>query len=106
MTGYLLLLVIRTLCGNYMAIPAILTSLVSYISFTAPREEVQAAVARYIAATILGGFLGRFLSGLFMTCSAGEFFFLLGMLLIWGFFLLRVSSATPTSPTANRGPRR
>ncbi|MBV5316404.1 MAG: MFS transporter [Desulfobulbaceae bacterium] len=86
--NYLLLLIIRGFQG--MAIPAILTSLVSYISFTAPREDVQAAIARYIAATILGGFLGRFLSGLFTDLFGWRFFFfVLGMLLIWGFFLLR-----------------
>jgi YNFM family putative membrane transporter len=86
--NYFLLLVIRGLQG--MAIPAILTSLVSYISFTAPREDVQSAVARYIAATILGGFLGRFLSGLFTDLFGWRFFFfLLGILLLWGFFLLR-----------------
>jgi MFS transporter, YNFM family, putative membrane transport protein len=87
-SSYLLLLVIRGLQG--MVIPAILTSLVSYISFTAPREDVQAAVARYIAATIVGGFLGRFLSGLFTDLFGWRFFFfLLGVLLLWGFFLLR-----------------
>jgi len=86
--NYLLLLIIRGFQG--MAIPAILTSLVSYISFTAPREDIQAAIARYIAATILGGFLGRFLSGLFTDLFGWRFFFfVLGMLLIWGFFLLR-----------------
>jgi MFS transporter, YNFM family, putative membrane transport protein len=86
--NYLLLLTIRGLQG--MAIPAILTSLVSYISFTAPREDVQSAIARYIAATILGGFLGRFLSGLFTDLFGWRFFFfVLGLLLIWGFFLLR-----------------
>jgi MFS transporter, YNFM family, putative membrane transport protein len=87
-SSYMLLLVIRGLQG--MVIPAILTSLVSYISFTAPREDVQAAVARYIAATIVGGFLGRFLSGLFTDLFGWRFFFfLLGVLLLWGFFLLR-----------------
>ncbi|WP_448872512.1 MFS transporter [Desulfobulbus propionicus] len=86
--NYLLLLIIRGLQG--MAIPAILTSLVSYISFTAPREDIQAAVARYIAATILGGFLGRFLSGLFTDLFGWRFFFfLLGVLLLWGCYLLR-----------------
>jgi len=86
--NYLLLLIIRGFQG--MAIPAILTSLVSYISFTAPREDIQGAIARYIAATILGGFLGRFLSGLFTDLFGWRFFFfLLGLLLIWGFFLLR-----------------
>lgn len=86
--NYLLLLILRGLQG--LAIPAILTSLVSYISFTARREDVAAAVARYIAATILGGFLGRFLSGLFTDLFGWRFFFfLLGLLLLWGFFLLR-----------------
>jgi YNFM family putative membrane transporter len=87
-SNYLLLLVLRGLQG--MVIPAILTSLVSYISFTAPREEVQAAVARYIAATIFGGFAGRFFSGLFTDLFNWRFFFfLLGALLVWSFFLLR-----------------
>ncbi len=86
--NYVLLLVLRGLQG--LVIPAILTSLVSYISFTAPREDVQSAVARYIAATILGGFLGRFLSGLFTDLFGWRFFFFfLGLLLLWGFFLLR-----------------
>ena len=86
-SNYLLLLIIRGLQG--MVIPAIFTSLISYISFTAKRSEVQSAVARYIAATILGGFLGRFLSGLFTELVGWRFFFfLLGVLLILGFFLL------------------
>jgi MFS transporter, YNFM family, putative membrane transport protein len=86
--NYVLLLILRGLQG--LVIPAILTSLVSYISFTAPREDVQSAVARYIAATILGGFLGRFLSGLFTDLFGWRFFFFfLGLLLLWGFFLLR-----------------
>jgi MFS transporter, YNFM family, putative membrane transport protein len=86
--NYLLLLLLRGLQG--LAIPAILTSMVSYISFTAPRKDVQAAIARYIAATILGGFLGRFLSGLFTDLFGWRvFFFVLGLLLIWGYFLLR-----------------
>ncbi len=85
---YALLLSLRGLQG--MAIPAILTSLVSYISFTAPKEEIQAAIARYIAATIVGGFLGRFLSGLFTDLFGWRFFFfLLGVLLLWGAHLLR-----------------
>jgi YNFM family putative membrane transporter len=86
--NYVLLLILRGLQG--LVIPAILTSLVSYISFTALREDVQAAVARYIAATILGGFLGRFLSGLFTDLFGWRFFFFfLGLMLVWGFFLLR-----------------
>lgn len=87
-SNYVLLLVLRGLQG--LVLPAILTSLVSYISLTAPRKDVQTAVAQYIAATILGGFLGRFLSGLCTDLFGWRcFFFLLGLLLLWGFFLLR-----------------
>lgn len=87
-SNYVLLLIIRGMQG--MVIPAVFTSLISYISFTAKRSEVQAAVARYIAATIMGGFLGRFLSGLFTELVGWRFFFfLLGVLLILGFFQLR-----------------
>ncbi|NLZ16599.1 MAG: MFS transporter [Desulfobulbaceae bacterium] len=86
--NYLLLLIIRGLQG--MVIPAIFTSLISYISFTTRQDEVQAAVARYIAATILGGFLGRFLSGLFTELVGWRFFFfLLGILLVFGYYQLR-----------------
>lgn len=85
--SYLLLLTIRGLQG--MVIPAILTSLMSYISFTSKPDEVQASIARYIAATIIGGFLGRFLSGLFTDLFGWRFFFfVLGVLLIWGYYLL------------------
>lgn len=85
---YLSLLIIRGLQG--MVIPAIVTALISYISYTATRGEMQAAVARYIAATILGGFLGRFLSGLFTeTFGWRFFFFLLAILLIVGCAQLR-----------------
>lgn len=85
---YLPLLILRGLQG--LVIPAIFTALISYISYTATRSEMQAAVARYIAATILGGFLGRFLSGLFTEAFGWRFFFfLLGILLIVGCFQLR-----------------
>lgn len=86
-SNYLILLVLRGLQG--VVIPAILTSLISYISFTAPREDIQGAIARYIAATIVGGFLGRFLSALSTDLFGWRFFFfLLGIALLCGFFLL------------------
>lgn len=86
--SYLLLLTIRGMQG--LVIPAILTSLMSYISFTSTAEEVQSAIARYIAATIIGGFLGRFLSGMFTELFGWRFFFfVLGVLLLWGYYLLR-----------------
>jgi len=87
--SYLMLLVIRGLQG--IIIPAILTSLMSYISFTSARENVQHSIAVYIAATIVGGFVGRFLSGLTTQIFGWRYFFiLLGVLLIFSFYLLRV----------------
>lgn len=86
--NYLLLLAIRAVQG--LMIPAILTSLMSYISYTSSREKVQHAIASYIAATIVGGFLGRFLSAFFTDLFGWRFFFiLLGFLLLLTSYLLR-----------------
>ncbi|MEE4241159.1 MAG: MFS transporter [Desulfopila sp.] len=86
-TDYITLLSIRAVQG--LMIPAILTSLMSYISFTSDRENVQHSIAFYIAATIVGGFLGRFLSGLSTELFGWRVFFVfLGVLLIVAFFLL------------------
>lgn len=85
--NYLTLLLIRGVQG--VLIPAILTSLMSYISFTSERESVQHSIAVYIAATIVGGFLGRFLSGLTTDLFGWRYFFVfLGVMLILAFFLL------------------
>ncbi len=85
--SYVSLLSIRAAQG--LMIPAILTSLMSYISFTSDRKNVQHSIAVYIAATIIGGFLGRFLSGLCTDLFGWRFFFfLLGILLLLAFFLL------------------
>ena len=85
--SYLSLLLIRAIQG--LMIPAILTSLMSYISYSSSRENVQHSIALYIAATIMGGFLGRFLSGLFTDIFGWRFFFfVLGVLLLLAFFLL------------------
>ncbi len=85
--SYLSLLIIRCLQG--LLIPAILTSLMSYVSLTSEPHEVQQSIGVYIASTIIGGFLGRFLSGLFTDLFGWRFFFLvLGTLLFLAFFLL------------------
>lgn len=86
--NYLTLLLIRATQG--FMIPAILTSIMSYISYSSPKDKVQHAIAAYIAATILGGFLGRFLSGLCTDLFGWRFFFfLLGLLLLLNCLLLR-----------------
>lgn len=85
---YFTLLAIRAVQG--FMIPAILTSLMSYISYSSPKEKVQHAIAAYIAATILGGFLGRFLSGVCTDLFGWRFFFfILGLLLLFNCYLLK-----------------
>ncbi len=86
--NYFVLLSIRAIQG--LIIPAILTGLMSYISLTSKHEDIQHNVALYIGATITGGFLGRFLSGLFTELFGWRFFFIvLGLLLLLGYSLLR-----------------
>lgn len=70
---YPLLLAIRGLQG--LLIPAVLTSLMSYISFITPKDKVQQAIGYYIGATILGGFLGRLLSGILSDLFGWRVFF-------------------------------
>ncbi len=85
---YPTLLLLRAIQG--LIIPAILTSLMSYISFTSAREDVQHSIALYIGATIMGGFLGRFLSGLSTEFFGWRvFFFVLGLLLLVASLLLK-----------------
>lgn len=57
-----LLIAVRLFQG--LLLPAIFTSLMTYLSTTTPVEQVRGVMATYIAATILGGFFGRALSGL------------------------------------------
>lgn len=78
---YPVLLAIRALQG--LLIPAVLTSLMSYISFITPKDRVQQAIGYYIGATILGGFVGRLFSGLLSDFFGWRLFFvLLGIALI------------------------
>ena len=86
--SYITLLTIRAVQG--CLIPAILTSIMSYISYSSKDDRVQHAIAAYIGATIAGGFLGRFLSGLLTDLYGWRlFFFLLGVLLIVSSLLLK-----------------
>ena len=86
-SSYGVLLAIRALQG--LLIPAVLTSLMSYISFITPKERVQQAIGYYIGATILGGFLGRLFSGLLSDFFGWRpFFIFLGIALIAMFGLL------------------
>jgi len=44
-------------------LPAIFTSIMTYISIVSDKGLIQKVMSVYIASTILGGFLGRFISG-------------------------------------------
>lgn len=69
-----------------LLLPAIFTSLMTYLSTTATPEQVRKAISAYIAATILGGFSGRALAGLVADLAHWRLTFLLlllGLLLAW-----------------------
>jgi len=94
-TSFPLLLGIRLLQG--LLIPALLTSLMTYVASVAPPAAVARAMAVYIAATILGGFLGRACSGLFASWFGWRVSFLvLAASLAVCFLLLgRLAEAAP-----------
>lgn len=102
-SDYIILLLLRALQG--FVIPAALTSLISYISVKSTTDKVQQAVGNYIAITIVGGFLARFLSGLSSQYFGWQpFFFFVGvMLIVFSLFLSRTSKETKINyikPTA------
>jgi YNFM family putative membrane transporter len=69
-----------------LLIPAILTSLMTYTSQVTVKSDMARAMAWYIAATILGGFAGRALSGLIASLLHWRFSFLLlgfGLFAAW-----------------------
>lgn len=87
------LLVLRLIQG--LLLPAILTSLMTYVSQVTEKADMARAMAWYIAATILGGFAGRAFSGLIASLMHWRFSFLflgLGLLVAW-FWLGRIADA-------------
>lgn len=60
-----LLLALRLAQG--LIIPAMLTSLMTYIGSSAAPDRIAGVLSLYIAASVLGGFLGRLVSGLIST---------------------------------------
>lgn len=87
-SNYLILVSLRGIQG--FLIPAILTALMSYIAHVAPQERVQQAISTYIGVTIVGGFAGRFFSGMLSSLYGWRLFFMLiGILLVVEFFFLK-----------------
>ncbi len=83
-----LLVSVRFLQG--LLLPAALTSIMTYIAITTPPAKLQRVMSLYITATIIGGFLGRLLAGLFATYFHWRLFFaLLAATLFLCFFLLK-----------------
>lgn len=86
-TSFPLLMLIRLAQG--LLIPAILTSLMTYLSGRANAETIQRAMAVYIAATIFGGFAGRATSGFIASWLGWRYsFFGLAVSLLLGTLLL------------------
>lgn len=73
------LIILRIVEG--LAIPAILTGIMTYISVMTTKSNVQRIMAIYISSTIIGGFSGRFFSGLISHYTSWRmmFFLILGI---------------------------
>jgi MFS transporter, YNFM family, putative membrane transport protein len=89
-----LLMLLRLLQG--LLIPAMLTALMTYVSQISTGASVQRAMGIYVAATILGGFLGRTLAGGIATLLGWRFSFVILALSMLGcyFLLARLRQAT------------
>lgn len=86
-SSFSLLITIRLIQG--LLVPAILTSLMTYLSGRSSADTVQRVMAIYIAATIAGGFIGRATSGLIANLFGWRFSFLaLAITLCIGFWTL------------------
>ncbi|PMP72858.1 MAG: MFS transporter [Calditerrivibrio nitroreducens] len=84
---FYLLIFVRLLQG--FSIPGVLTSLMTFVSMASEKSLIQRVMSYYIAATILGGFLGRFISGLISKLFGWRYgFLILGFSLAISFILL------------------
>lgn len=86
---------IRLLQG--IAVAAILTALMTHIATFARSGTMPRIMAWYVAATILGGFLGRVLAGLAAAYASWSFFSLAlsGCIALGGLALLRLQQEPP-----------
>ena len=85
--NYFWMLNIRGFQG--LLLPVVLTGIMSYISQTSSKEMVASAIGKYIGITIIGGFVGRLLSGFFSDYFGWNFFIILiGILMFAVSFLI------------------
>ncbi len=96
------LFAVRLLQG--LMIPAILTAMMTYVSTESATGEVRRTMGIYIASTIIGGLLGRTMSGSIATLFGWHYsFYLLGGSLLIGFLLLNFLA--PGKPPEGDRPR-
>jgi YNFM family putative membrane transporter len=73
--SFTLLVILRGVQG--LVIPAILTGIMTYISTVTDKSNIQKVMSVYISATIMGGFAGRFFSGLISHYGGWRMMFLI-----------------------------
>lgn len=97
-----MLLLLRLVQG--LLIPALLTAAMTYLSRTSMAARVSRVMAAYIAATIVGGLLGRVCSGLFASLWGWRSSFLiLAVSLIFAYlWLLTVKPLPPAAGGARQ----
>jgi YNFM family putative membrane transporter len=83
--SYGLLIVNRLLQGA--CVPAILAAMTSYLAYTVDREHIQRAMTWFVAANIMGGLVGRVLSGWVATNAGWRYTFFLIALALAGCFI-------------------
>jgi len=89
------LIVLRSIQG--LLLPAIFTALMTYCASTAQKGHIRKTMGWYIAATILGGFAGRIISGYFASSFEWQtVFVVLGFMLTIPIVMLRYASADAT----------
>lgn len=83
-SDFRLLATARLLQG--LALPALFTSAMTYCAVAAPQQKVRKVIGIYVAGTILGGFLGRAITGLLADYLPWRLPFLLwtgALALVW-----------------------
>ncbi len=83
--SYGLLIANRLLQGA--CVPAILAALTSYLAYTVNREHIQRAMTYFVTANIMGGLVGRVLTGWVATNAGWRYSFFLIALALGGCFV-------------------
>ncbi len=96
-----LLVAIRFVQG--LMLPAVFTALTTYIATTAHADHLRRTMALYVAATIVGGYLGRLLAGFTAALLDWRVFFvgLAGALLVCVGALAKIGHVSPSASGAS-----